>query len=207
MSIAPSPGLQPPERLERSSLAALDREGTTRTYYTMPTRHPARKAYLHSHVSYLLVDMWTPGSDAYKQPPTFSTSAATTALARPRPSTGTLVFPVDAVDAGKASCARAQLVSYILFWTIKHADLGQGLSDAMYNLMAQLQSLVLARSGPDQLIAYKLLTFCHEHAGSVCYVLPFLALYESIVLKREVLELPHVKAQKALQDLSIDLFV
>ena len=65
--IAPSPGLQPPEKLERSSLTALDREGTIRTYYTMPTRHPARKAFLHSHDSDLLVALWTPGTDAYKQ--------------------------------------------------------------------------------------------------------------------------------------------
>ena len=86
------------------------------------------------------------------------------------------MFPVDAVEAGKASCARAQLVSYILFWTIKHADLEQGLNDAMYNLIGQLQGLVMARDGPDQLIAHKLLTCCHERAGSVCYVLPFLAL-------------------------------
>ena len=99
------------------------------------------------------------------------------------------MIPVDAVDAGKASCARAQLVSYILFWTIKHADLEQGLNDAMYNLMGQLQGLVMARTGADQLIVHKLITFCHGHAGSVCYVLPFLALYESIVLKREILEL------------------
>ena len=106
------------------------------------------------------------------------------------------MIPVDAVEASKASCARAQLVSYILFWTIRHADLEQGLNDAMYNLMGRLQSLVMAREGADQLIVHKLITFCHEHAGSVCYVLPFLALYESIVLKREVLELPQVKAQR-----------
>ena len=212
--VAPSPGLQPPEELERGAFAALDREGTTRTYYSTPTRHPARKAFLHSHVSNLLVALWTPGSDAYKQASALQGESAIRAAyvqfissysgdGAPPSVNWDLVIPVDAVEASKASCARAQLVSYILYWTIRHANLEQGLNDAMYNLLGKLQGLAMAREGSAQLIVHKLITFCHEHAGSVCYVLPFLALYESTVLKSEALELPQVKAQKALQDLSI----
>ena len=212
--IAPSPGLQPPEELERGALTALDREGTPRTYYSTATRHPARKAFLHSHVSNLLVALWTPGSDAYKQASALSGESAIKAAyvqfissysgdGAPPSVNWDLVIPVDVVEASKASYARAQLVSYILYWTIRHADLEQGLNDAMCNLLGKLQGLAMAREGSAQLIVHKLITFCHEHAGSVCYVLPFLALYESTVLKCEVLELPQVKAQKALQGLSI----